>query len=364
MKRVTTTQQERYSKASIHWLETVAQREGIKILHAENSYGETRIENYKVDGFCEEINTAFEYDGCYHHGHGCSDKTNDPVKWAKTMERKEHLRQLGFNVRSITSCEWLRDPESNNDFAEPQACTEVSVKGIEERVRNDEVFGLIQYSGHFPDELKEKYADFGPIFKNVPVDLTDIGDHMQTFCIATGRTKGVDRALIGSFKADKHIVLTPLLKLYLEMGFILTDVQFLMEFRRKSVFSWFRDEVSDDRRRADLSPEFAVRGLTSKTKGNCGYGRTIMDKTKHINTAFTFKNNVSIHINSPMFKHLEQLSEGVFEVDKKKEESCVGLAGSNRLRCLLVRKGVYNSFLAVSSQPSKTKPLRIDSDGH
>ena len=41
------------------------------------------------------------------------------------------------------------------------------------------------------------------------------------------------------------------------------------------------NEVVNDRHIADLNPEYTVCGETSKTKGNSGYGRTLMNKFVH-----------------------------------------------------------------------------------
>ena len=61
--------------------------------------------------------------------------------------------------------------------------------------------------------------------------------------------------------------MTPLLKAYLELGLVVTDYEFLIEYNAKPVFKWFQDKVCDDRRRAEKEPIFVVRGETSKTKG-------------------------------------------------------------------------------------------------
>ena len=358
--------QERYSKECINWLDTVAKRDGIVIRHAENHpLGEYRVLGYKVDGLCDESLTIYCYHGCYWHGHGCSSKTNNPMKWRKTMEREEMLRSAGFTVVSITSCEWMRDPASKELYSSAKRSSECSLKDIEKGVLDDEIFGLVKFSGHFPDDLKEKYADFPPIFKNTSVDLADIGDHMQTFCIATGRTKGVDRTLIGSFKADGVVVLTSLLKLYLEMGMLLTDVEFVVQYERKSVFKWFRDQVSDDRRRADLCEENGPRGLASKLKGNSGYGRVIMNRLAHLSTSYTTKQNVSLHVNSPLFKNMEELSEGVFEVDKKKRKviwdlpSQIGLAVYSHAKEIIIR---FWLFIFNHIKPSHYELVEMDTD--
>ena len=61
---------DRFSKASIMWLNYISKNEGINIKHALNG-GEKklRIDNrtYKVDGFRKETNTVYEFYGCFWH---------------------------------------------------------------------------------------------------------------------------------------------------------------------------------------------------------------------------------------------------------------------------------------------------------
>ena len=60
---------DQYSKSSIQWLEWMSHRGGVRIQHAlkggERSLFGTR---YKLDGFCHETNTAYEFNGCVFHG--------------------------------------------------------------------------------------------------------------------------------------------------------------------------------------------------------------------------------------------------------------------------------------------------------
>ena len=76
----------RYSKESIQWLDHFRNE---NIVHAENAiHGEVRIENYSVDGFDATANTIYEYYGCFHHGHSCSEN-HDDAKWQKQCNSKQ-----------------------------------------------------------------------------------------------------------------------------------------------------------------------------------------------------------------------------------------------------------------------------------
>ena len=68
-----------------------------------------------VDGLDEANKTVYEYHGCYWHKHFCKSWYNKEI-WEKTMERERNLRSLGYNVVSITSCEWFKTLESKNKY--------------------------------------------------------------------------------------------------------------------------------------------------------------------------------------------------------------------------------------------------------
>ena len=77
-----------YSKECIKWLNSIAEKEHHKIMHAENG-GEYNIPNtpYLVDGFCRETNTIYEFHGCYWHGCLCQgDRNKLNSKAHATME--------------------------------------------------------------------------------------------------------------------------------------------------------------------------------------------------------------------------------------------------------------------------------------
>ena len=59
---------EKYSNKSIYWLEWLSKKDGRKIQQAVNGR-EAKIKGIgKVDGFCEETNPVYEFQGCFWHG--------------------------------------------------------------------------------------------------------------------------------------------------------------------------------------------------------------------------------------------------------------------------------------------------------
>ena len=52
---------------------------------------------------------------------------------------------------------------------------------IVQAVMEDKLFGALEVYISVPDNLKSKFSQMSPIFKNIEVSRDDIGDHMKTY---------------------------------------------------------------------------------------------------------------------------------------------------------------------------------------
>ena len=118
---------DQYSKVSIQWLEWMAHVSNIEIQHALN-IGEKFLPGtrYKLHGYCEETNTAYEYHGCVFHG--CpkcfSDNREDTyhpltkqsLKYALTLKKKAYIKQLGMNYVCIWDHEFQKLKNQNSEL--------------------------------------------------------------------------------------------------------------------------------------------------------------------------------------------------------------------------------------------------------
>ena len=100
---------DQYSKSSIQYLEWVSRQEGVEIQHALNG-GEVGLPGtrYKLDGFCQETNTAYEFHGCVFHGcPRCFQEDREETKhpltrqsmselYALTMKKKSYIEEKGM----------------------------------------------------------------------------------------------------------------------------------------------------------------------------------------------------------------------------------------------------------------------------
>ena len=62
-----------YSKKALMWLLHMEQVDGCRIAHATNGreYRLPELLTYRVDGYCHETRTVYEFLGCYFHCHTC-----------------------------------------------------------------------------------------------------------------------------------------------------------------------------------------------------------------------------------------------------------------------------------------------------
>ena len=113
-----------YSKMSIMWLNYISKTKNLNIQHALNG-GEKKLtidgKTYKVDGFCKETNTVYEFYGCFWHG--CQNCCKPNIINSKnqmymgtlkdqTIEKRENIKSAGYNHVSIYECQLNK----NKDF--------------------------------------------------------------------------------------------------------------------------------------------------------------------------------------------------------------------------------------------------------
>lgn len=110
-----------YSQMAITWIQYIENIDQILIQHAENG-GEYKIPGtkYKVDGYCKETNTVYEFYGDRFHGNLkvfkpyelCHPYCNTSAieLYQKTIEREQKIKELGYNLISI----WENDYNNIN----------------------------------------------------------------------------------------------------------------------------------------------------------------------------------------------------------------------------------------------------------
>ena len=184
------------------WLELVKYSENINIEHQFN-HVEKRYGTYRVDGW-DGRNVVYEFNGFNaFHGHlikgqPCTiSKAHDTHPYHKNISREElykatlkkldYSKSKHFTVDTKWECEWDNDKKANDGKVEKwlelggmrfKSIFEhedfrnilINEDIIKDRVETGKFFGLIRCDIHTPDELKSKFAEFPPMFKNVTMN--------------------------------------------------------------------------------------------------------------------------------------------------------------------------------------------------
>ncbi len=55
------------------------------------------------------------------------------------------------------------------------------LKQLKKDLLNNELFGFVQVDIEIPEDLKEKFSEMTPIFKNAEIKFEDISEYMQNY---------------------------------------------------------------------------------------------------------------------------------------------------------------------------------------
>ena len=113
------------SNVAVTWLSYISEKEDLYIKHVRNG-GEKRVEPYSLDGYCEETNTAYEFQGCFWHGCPECFKDRDTVNpisqktmeelYMNTKKKVKFLKDQGFRVVEKWGCELEKELEDDEEM--------------------------------------------------------------------------------------------------------------------------------------------------------------------------------------------------------------------------------------------------------
>ena len=326
------------------WLEFNAHVTKTHIRHKYNQ-GEIYLGQHAlpVDGFCKENNTVYQFHGCIFHGcplPQCPNTNNqgtNPINgipyqqlYQDTVEKEGYLQKLGFKVVSIFECKWLEQKKSSKmvsrfvkklsfrDMSEKKSMTESEIISA---IESESFFGLVECDVHVPTDLQSKFQEMPPIFKNVNIGREDLSPLMKNFAIKNNLYRSPQRSLIGSMFGKKILVLTSLLKWYLDHGLKISKVYQIVQFKKHRCFREFGEAICDERRLGDADPSTKVRSDTAKLSGNAIYGATITNKERFTDIKYTTDlKTANSYVNNKNFMSIEELDDDVFEIELSKKK--------------------------------------------
>ena len=184
-----------------------------------------------------------------------------------------------------------------------------------EKIRDGSLCGYIQCDLAVPDELKAKFANFPPIFKNTEVGRNYIGDYMQNYAIENDLLKHPHRMLISSFIMDIGSIITTLFNFYMELGLQCTKIYRIVQYLPRKCFNEFVQSVVDARREGDENPLSGVVAETMKLLGISSYGYQIMDRSRHTITKCLNDEKTHKAINEPLLKRFNTVQKDLNKIE-------------------------------------------------
>ena len=200
--------------------------------------------------------------GCYYHFCSCQEArpslTEQDIargNQKRDMDdmRRGYIKKKGYKVEEMCECDWWESFKSNDKIKNHVRThfiykISLSTDALLAKIKDDFLFGYVQCDLVVPDELKSKFANLPPIFKNTEVGRNDIRDYWKKYAIENEILKHPQGMLISSFKLENGTVITPLFNFYLELGKQCTKIYCFVQHTPKKCFNNFVQSVVDARR--------------------------------------------------------------------------------------------------------------------
>ena len=189
-----------------------------------------------------------------------------------------------------------------------------------EQIRSGKLFGYVQCDIEVSEELKKKFANFPPIFRNTNVGGHDIGSMMQNYAEKQGLLCQPRKVLISSYFLENGTLVAPLLLFCLELGLVCKKIYRFVEYTPVKCFNKFVQSAVDARREGDENPNSSVVAETKKLFANSSYGNQIMDRCRQTVTKYLSDEKTHGAINTKFFKRLDYINDQLYEVKLAKAE--------------------------------------------
>ena len=157
--------------------------------------------------------------------------------------RRDYIQEKGFTVIEMWEYEWWRHYKTitivklhiRERFPYRRSLTE---HHFQEEIEKGNLFGYVQCDNEIPGNLRAKFANFPPVFKNTLFSKNDIGDLMNTYAEEKRIMSQPRKLLISSFTLPNRTLITPLLSFYLQLDTI-TKIHRFVEYTPMKCFNSF-----------------------------------------------------------------------------------------------------------------------------
>ena len=228
-------------------------------------------------------------------------------------------RILGYDANSLYPSTMMKEMPCGPGFVQtynnPEACAQV----FPQLFWSGEWFGFAEVDIEVPEELWSEFEEFPPLFVNRSIPDSAVPQHMHDYLRKSGRKRSPEQLkLLGVLSAKKILLYAPLLGWYLNRGLKLTAVYCTIDYDQREIFSWFVNEVADNRRKGDADKDKALLAEVFKLLGNSAYGKFIEAVERQDRTLYTSdEEEVDKHLRSAWFKDLEEIG-GAYKIALRK----------------------------------------------
>ena len=333
-----------HSRVSLEWLDYIEHRLDRALFHAGNG-PEVKVGGKKVpvDGFDAQEKTVYQFHGCLYHGHECMDETaakrarmskfEDLTAVPREVSR-ERTESVSRYIRETCKlklvekweCQWKKDKQEDPEVASfvamrnegsktdhqnwrgPRDDSGATEEEILSAISTGRLFGMALVDIEVPKEERQRFSEFPPIFKGALVGRNDIGPLMKEHCERYGMLKEPRKMLISSFWGREMLVITPLLRWYLEHGLKVTRVHMVLEWTPMSCFSPMMEQVAQIRRDADRDESKTMLGNCGKLLSNSAYGKLCEQKLRFREVKYYSAQRLDRAVNSPRFCSMTKLT--------------------------------------------------------
>ena len=228
-------------------------------------------------------------------------------------------RILGYDANSLYPSTMMKEMPCGPGYVKSYDNPEAYARVFPQFLWMEEWFGFAEVDIEVPEELWLEFEEFPPLFINRGVPDSAVPQHMHNYLQQSGRKRFPEQSkLLGVMSAKKILLYAPLLAWYLNRGLKLTAVYRTIEYEPREIFSWFVNEVANNRRKGDAEKDKALLAEVFKLLGNSAYGKFIEAVERHTNTIYTCdEEEVDKSLRSARFKTLEEIGPA-YKVELRK----------------------------------------------
>ena len=203
--------------------------------------------------------------------------TKRRLTWASKMRLYGRLTDYNESqIHIMYSCRWelLKIMLTFDDDAPKtrigRILYEDNEESLLEAISSDEVFGFVVADVRTPDKVMEKYKDFlfPPVFRHGVIDEDMLSPYMKQRVAEEGRKLG-EKTVLQCYNADQLLIMTPMVKFYLEEGIIVKNVTKFYQYQPGKSLLPFQERVYNLRVAATYEKDESKQ-LSAKLVGNSG----------------------------------------------------------------------------------------------